>query len=149
MNRKTPIIICLVIVISVTGGVVAWLASKDHSNEVQTSSTDIPNTPDSAVDTNESNENEASSNHYTVQDVAAHNTKDNCWTIINGDVYDLSAFIARHPGGDEIIRACGIDGSSLFNERRTAEGQPVGSGTPHDVQAQRELASLKIGTLKE
>ena len=84
---------------------------------------------------------------YSATDVAKHNSKSDCWTIISGSVYNLTSYIPHHDGGDEILRACGIDGTTLFTQRHTASGQAVGSGTPHSSQAERDLARLKIGTL--
>jgi cytochrome b involved in lipid metabolism len=84
---------------------------------------------------------------YTAADVAKHTTKTDCWTIISGSVYNLTSFIPQHPGGDEILRACGIDATSLFTERHTSDGKAVGSGTPHSSEAESDLARLKIGTL--
>lgn len=86
---------------------------------------------------------------FTREEVAQHTSKDNCWTIISGDVYDLTAFINRHPGGDEILRACGADATTLFNSRQTQDGQTIGSGTPHSQAAKEQLAKLKIGTINK
>jgi cytochrome b involved in lipid metabolism len=82
-----------------------------------------------------------------MSDVSQHNSKNDCWTAISGDVYDLTEFINRHPGGNEIVRACGIDATTLFNSRKTTDGQSVGSGAPHSQTAREQLAQLKIGTL--
>ncbi len=80
-------------------------------------------------------------------EVATHNSKASCWTIINNNVYDITNYIPQHPGGDEILQACGTDGSTLFNKRETSSGEEVGTGTAHSSQAARELASMQIGTL--
>lgn len=64
---------------------------------------------------------------FSMSEIAIHNSKNDCWTVISGDVYDLTKFINRHPGGDEILRACGTDATSLFNSRKTSDGQPVPS----------------------
>ena len=32
-----------------------------------------------------------------------HNKRDDCWLIIHGKVYDVSAFLREHPGGEDII----------------------------------------------
>lgn len=86
---------------------------------------------------------------YTVAQVAEHNTKTDCWTIIEGSVYDITEHIPTHEGGDEIVRACGIDGTTLFMQRRTAEGEIVGSGTSHSAQAMQQLEHHKIGTVSQ
>ena len=36
---------------------------------------------------------------YTPSQVAQHNTPEDLWISANGKVYDLSGFLARHPGG--------------------------------------------------
>lgn len=86
---------------------------------------------------------------FTLSEVAEHASKDDCWTVISGDVYDLTKFINRHPGGNEILRACGTDGTTLFNSRKTQDGQTVGSGAPHSQAAKEQLAQLKIGKLNK
>lgn len=82
-------------------------------------------------------------------EVAQHKNAEDCWTIINTQVFDLTTFIADHPGGSEILRACGQDGSSLFNNRTTEDGQSVGSGRSHSGSAVDILSELYIGDLVE
>ena len=84
-------------------------------------------------------------NSYTMDEVSMHNSRTDCWTVISGEVYDLTDYVIRHPGGNEILRACGTDATSLFNSRQTTDGQPVGSGTPHSQAAREQLTQLKIG----
>jgi hypothetical protein len=70
-------------------------------------------------------------------DVAQHSTPEDCWTIVNGEVFDLTPFISRHPGGRSAIsQICGRDGTELFS------GQHAGQGMP-----EKELSSHKIGVL--
>jgi len=83
----------------------------------------------------------------TMNEVSQHTSKDDCWTVISGDVYDLTPYINRHPGGEEILRACGADSTTLFRSRTTDEGQPIGSGAPHSQTANDQLKELNIGTL--
>lgn len=75
---------------------------------------------------------------FTESDVAKHNSKTDCWTIIEGNVYDLTSYINRHPGGSVIAEACGIDGSELFKDR--------GGRGPHPSSAKSDLENLKIGS---
>ena len=75
---------------------------------------------------------------YTMADVQAANTPEKCWSAINGNVYDLTAWINKHPGGDKnILKICGKDGSTAFN------GQHGGQAKPAQV-----LAGFEIGVLK-
>ena len=47
-----------------------------------------------------------------------HNKRDNAWTVINGKVYDVTAYIPYHPGGEkELMRVAGRDGTKLFGEK--------------------------------
>lgn len=74
---------------------------------------------------------------FTMAQVSAHNTKTNCYTAINGSVYDLTPFINQHPGGVAAISSlCGIDGASAFQAQHGGQGRP-----------EAELASLKVGVL--
>lgn len=74
---------------------------------------------------------------YTAADVAEHNSSGDCWTSINGKVYDVTAWENEHPGGAaRIIQLCGIDGTSLF------DGQHEGEPKPEDI-----LAGYQIGVL--
>lgn len=70
------------------------------------------------------------SSAITIEEVATHNTRESCWSMINGNVYDLTSWIPNHPGGERnILQLCGIDGSSLFN------GQHGGSSRHETILA--------------
>ena len=103
--------------------------------------------PESNSSNNDSTKNEDRS-EISAETVAEHNSKSDCWTIINGQIYDITSYIPHHPGGDEILLACGIDGSSLFNSRTTQEGVEIGSGTPHNPSSENLLQVYLIGTLQ-
>jgi cytochrome b involved in lipid metabolism len=75
---------------------------------------------------------------YTMADVQAASTPENCLSAINGKVYDLTAWINKHPGGDKnILKICGIDGSSAF------DGKHGGQTKPETV-----LKGFSVGVLK-
>jgi len=85
----------------------------------------------------------------TKDEVSKHSSADSCWTIINGVVYEITSYVSQHPGGTEILRACGIDGTSLFMQRETSSGESIGSGTPHSSSAQSQLEQFKLGNLEQ
>ncbi len=52
---------------------------------------------------------------YTKEEVAKHNTPDDCWIIIDGRVFDVSKFHRLHPGGSGVItRLGGQDATDQF-----------------------------------
>ena len=84
----------------------------------------------------------------TASEVAEHSTKSDCWTIINSKVYDITAYIPRHPGSDNILSACGTDGTAFFNGQQAGQngGRNNHSG---DSRAESELAKLQVGVLAD
>ena len=76
---------------------------------------------------------------YTGAQVSTHNSAASCWSIINGDVYDLTNWISQHPGGAAAIQAlCGIDGTQSFNNQH--EGS---------AKVTRQLSQFYLGRLKQ
>ena len=51
----------------------------------------------------------------TVDQVVMHNTRNDCFLVINSNVYDVSLFISEHPGGQgKIIGNCGQEVTGIF-----------------------------------
>ncbi len=84
---------------------------------------------------------------FTVAEIKSHNTAGDCWTVITGNVYDITNYISAHPGGDEILLACGTDGTTLFASRTTDDGEEIGSGTAHSEEAFKTLDQFYIGAV--
>ncbi len=60
--------------------------------------------------------NDMMSPGYTLAQVATHDSATTCYSAINDNVYDLTAWINKHPGGKaRILMICGKDGTALFN----------------------------------
>ncbi len=97
-------------------------------------------TPSAEVDTpNSSTEvvSESSTTTYTLEELAMHDTKEDCWTVIDGKVADVTSYFGRHPGGDEnLAEACGIDATQLFEGVRD-----------HDPKGFAMLENFVIGEL--
>lgn len=153
---KRSNLIAVLVILIVIGAVGAYFLTKDSSNQDSasnaSSSEQAPsqNTPESTSTDNQSTQEQSQgSNVYSKEEVSKHSTSSDCWTIINKKVYNLTPYVSRHSGGNEILRACGIDGTTLFTQRETADGESVGTGTPHSATAQSDLNSLQIGTLAD
>ncbi|RJQ34013.1 hypothetical protein C4566_02700 [Candidatus Parcubacteria bacterium] len=114
----------------------------------QVSNTNEGNQNNNVVVSNE-NENTQSdeeiTKEYDLAEISKHSTAEDCWLLIDGKVYDVTAFIAsgKHGGGDAILAGCGIDATELFKTR------PMGTGTDHSEKAYSFLPNFYIGDLKK
>lgn len=51
----------------------------------------------------------------TWEELARHNNKDDCWIAVDGKVYDVTEWIPKHPGGEDLlILSAGRDCTNLF-----------------------------------
>ncbi|KAG0499824.1 hypothetical protein HPP92_004515 [Vanilla planifolia] len=39
----------------------------------------------------------------SLSEISSHTSKDDCWLIIHGKVYDVTSFLEDHPGGDDVL----------------------------------------------
>ena len=74
---------------------------------------------------------------FTMEEVAAHGTKGDCWLVINGNVLNLSGF-STHPGGDAFVPYCGKDATEGF-------ATMGGKGSDHPQSAYAAIGSYVIG----
>jgi acyl-CoA oxidase len=57
------------------------------------------------------------SNVYTAAEVERHNTRDDCWMVVQGVVYDVTKFLDAHPGGaGALTLVAGKDATQEFFE---------------------------------
>ncbi|KAL2278201.1 hypothetical protein FJTKL_14617 [Diaporthe vaccinii] len=56
------------------------------------------------------------SKEFTVEEVAQHTSKESCWVILYGNVYDVTDFLSEHPGGSKIIlKLAGKDATEEYD----------------------------------
>lgn len=72
---------------------------------------------------------------FTADEVLKHNTREDCWIIVDGSVYDITSYIDDHPGGDSILNNAGGDSSIGVH------------GPQHPISMFDVLALYKIGEL--
>lgn len=71
--------------------------------------------------------------------IAEHSTASDCWVIYQNNVYDVTDYIASHPGGKQaIISYCGQDMTAAFDNM-----------PKHGTQARDILNGLEIGVVTQ
>lgn len=93
---------------------------------------------------------------FSQKEVAKHCTKDSCWVLLGTRVYDVTAFLRIHPGGEALILhrsgkdiSLEIDGPPhrhSENARRWMEQYYIGelyrdSSTDEDTEVSHEIAT--------
>jgi cytochrome b involved in lipid metabolism len=74
---------------------------------------------------------------YKMSTVKKHNKKTDCWAVVGKNVYKLTAFIKKHPGGSKrIIAICGTNATTAFRKQHGTVGK-----------ANTVLKKYKIGVL--
>lgn len=115
---------------SVESGEVVNMAS------VPTTNTNTNTTPTPSTSTTSPNSDQPA---YLFAEVQTHNTPSDCWSVVNGNVYDLTSWVSKHPGGAAPIRGmCGTDGTAGYTGQH---------GNSKKIQA--TLILFKIGVLKQ
>ena len=71
------------------------------------------------------------------EEVARHNTRNDCWTIYKGHVYNVTPFLEYHPGDeDELMKGAGNDCTLLYDKIHPW------------VNADAVLGPLRLGVLR-
>merc|ERR1712242_185618 len=53
---------------------------------------------------------------YTMEEVAKHTSKSDCWVVVAGQVLNVTNFLSEHPGGElAILTFAGKDATEEFN----------------------------------
>ncbi len=77
----------------------------------------------------------------TMAEVSAHAAPSSCWMVIDGVVYDFTAYLPKHPADPKsMLKYCGREATQGF---RTKD-----AGRPHSQYAQQLLSAYRIGLLK-
>lgn len=80
----------------------------------------------------------------TGEEIAKHNSREDCWVIVNGRAYDVTEFLPEHPGGAKIIlKYAGKDA--------TEEYAPIHPPDTLDkyLDKSRHLGEVDMGTVQQ
>ena len=77
---------------------------------------------------------------YMPEKIAGHGRVDDCWMAIEGQVYDITAYLPDHPSEPELVLPwCGKEATQAW--------QTKSKGRPHSARANQLLAKYRIGKL--
>ena len=63
--------------------------------------------------------------NLSISEIKTHNSKSDCWSIVNSNVYNLTSYVQSHPGGASVIaNICGKDGTKAFLNQHNTQGKP-------------------------
>jgi cytochrome b involved in lipid metabolism len=154
INKNIILIGGIIFLILIIGGVFFYINKQKEvlsPNQIKTEKEEISTPQDQSIqiqnqekltqtsEEEKTEENGETEKTYTMEEVAKHNSKESCWTVIRGEVYDLTNWIDKHPGGaDKILKICGKDGTDLFVKQHGGKEKP-----------EKILEDFEIGTLKK
>ncbi|MDO5617221.1 cytochrome b5-like heme/steroid binding domain-containing protein [Kocuria sp.] len=115
---------------AVWGGTVGAATSSSTDDAASASAVSQPATADATASS-------ATAAGYTMSDVEEHSSSSDCWAAVDNNVYDLTDWIAQHPGGQSAITGlCGTDATDAFARQHG-----------NNDEAKAALAEHQIGTL--
>lgn len=150
--KPSSLAMIAVIVLVLIGGLLYFVSAENEEDIISTNQSSesensnqqnqIENTEQPAIPKDAT----TVSNSITPSEVAVHNTEEDCWTIIDNSVYDITSYVSRHPGGNNILSACGVYATEFFYGEQAGQ---LGGRNDHseDNQAVSQLAQFKLGDL--
>ena len=77
---------------------------------------------------------------FALANVAAHDKPGDCWMAIGGVVYDVSAYVPKHPAlPSVIVEWCGKEATRAYATKNR--------GRPHSARATGLLSQFEVGVL--
>jgi len=82
-----------------------------------------------------------STRQYTLADLSAHASTQTCWLLVSDRIYDVTGYLAKHPGGTRTVTPwCGKEATKAF---ATEDGRGE-----HSPEAYALLDDYYIGDLQ-
>jgi hypothetical protein len=86
-------------------------SSASVSTDITSTNTSVSTSASTPTSTDTSSSTNTNSGKITAEELAAHNTRKDCWVAYDGAVYDITSYLPMHPKMD-ISEYCGT--SSAF-----------------------------------
>ncbi|KAI9909143.1 hypothetical protein PsorP6_014636 [Peronosclerospora sorghi] len=92
----------------------------------------------------------------SMEEVTRHNTETDCWSVLDGKVYNMTPYLKFHPGGiADLMLSAGGDCTDLFNEKHPwvnghsmLEKCYIGLLDPNSITATSDVETSKIALHK-
>eukprot|EP01126_Amoeba_proteus_P005647 TRINITY_DN1191_c0_g1_i2.p1 TRINITY_DN1191_c0_g1~~TRINITY_DN1191_c0_g1_i2.p1 ORF type:complete len:227 (+),score=40.82 TRINITY_DN1191_c0_g1_i2:374-1054(+) len=83
---------------------------------------------------------------YSREEISRHNTREDCWIVVDDKVYDVTNFVSTHPGGPVILKNAGGDSSEGFHsvEAHTR----ISMENPNYSTAEIQKSSYLVGAVR-
>lgn len=79
---------------------------------------------------------------YTLAEVAKHDSQQDCWLVIEGEVYDVSSYVDKHPAPPSVLVPwCGKEATEGMRTK--------GYGRDHSPAAWNMLSNYRVGSLAD
>ena len=88
-------------------------------------------------DKKQSSSSSSSSPLFSLEEVEKHSLLSDRWICVRGKVYDVTAYIAQHPGGTDVL----MDGSAEMTQKFEQVG--------HSSAAKAIMKQFYVGDLKD
>lgn len=136
-TRKQPVVVTILAIIAVILGIGATVQTVRVGDSGAKAVWADSATPTPAPSPSSSPSGASGPTTYTLSQVKQHATAADCWTVVNGKVYNVTTWEDQHPGGaDRIIAMCGKDATSAFLDQHGSQKRP-----------NEDLSQFQIGTL--
>ncbi|KAF2446256.1 hypothetical protein P171DRAFT_430446 [Karstenula rhodostoma CBS 690.94] len=87
---------------------------------------------------------------FSTPEIASHSTRDDCWIVIHGKVYNVTEYVRDHPGGvDVLIDMAGKDATEGYDDAGHSEDadeimQSYRIGIAEDSNKARKTKAVKL-----
>jgi hypothetical protein len=106
-------------------GKLVWVKGAAVKATMKPSSSAAPSASAKPTATASASAEQSHSSGYTMTRVKSNDTAASCWTVVSGNVYDLTKWISQHPGGEGAIKSlCGTDGTQEFLAMHRNQSKP-------------------------
>jgi cytochrome b involved in lipid metabolism len=113
-NKSTFIAAGVLLVLAILGVGAYALSNSQTANSNTSTTTSSVSTATTATATSQTTSVSSTQSGISMTEVAKHNSSSDCWLVVSGKVYNVTSYVSRHPGGNEILKGCGKDATSMF-----------------------------------